>query len=226
MRTQSILDRLDDHIKSFSILKHPFYLAWKVGELTEDQLATYAAMYYPHVESFPEYLKTAVNAADDEVVRQELQDNLADELSNPKPHPEMWLDFAEAFGLNRSDVARMDPHPAAERIIDTFERLTAEGTAGALAALYTYEAQQPDVSREKSKGLQEFYGVEDTQALAYFKVHAEADLEHRAGERRAMARCLENGATEGEIMAAAEQVLDAYWGLLDGVCEETGLPIN
>lgn len=226
MSTQSTLDRLDDLIQSHSILDHPFYKAWKCGELTRDQLSTYAAIYYPHVEAFPKHLESAIGSTDDDMIRGELQDNLQDELTNPKAHPEMWLDFAEAFDVDRADVAGANPHPAAERIIDTFERLAGEGIASALAGLYAYESQQPDVSLEKAKGLQEFYGVEDPKTLAYFDVHAEADLEHRAGERRAIERCLEEGAVEGEILAAAEQALDAYWGLLDGVCEETGISLN
>jgi pyrroloquinoline quinone (PQQ) biosynthesis protein C len=63
-------------------------------------------------------------------------------------------------------------------------------------------------------------------SLAYFTVHAEADVRHREGERQALSRCLDRGASAEEVLDAASQALDAYWGLLDGVCRETGLATN
>ena len=55
------------------------------------------------------------------------------------------------------------------------------------------------------------------------EVHAEADLRQPQGERNALIQCLADGATEAEILAAAGQALEAYWGLLDGVCAESGV---
>jgi pyrroloquinoline-quinone synthase len=99
------------------------------------------------------------------------------------------------------------------------------GSAQALAALYAYESQQPEVSRQKSDGLHQFYGVDDSETLAYFEVHAETDIEHRAGERMALRVCLDFGASPQAVLDSAGQALDAYWGLLDGVCQETGVPM-
>ena len=56
-------------------------------------------------------------------------------------------------------------------------------------------------------------------------MHQEADVRHRQGEREAIARCLEGGATEEQVLGAAEKALDAYWGLLDGVSEATGIDL-
>ena len=46
---------------------------------------------------------------------------------------------------------------------------------------------------------------------------------HRQGERDALAACLEAGVPAGVLKDATRQALDAYWGLLDGVCQETGI---
>ncbi|HLD94416.1 MAG TPA: iron-containing redox enzyme family protein, partial [Anaerolineales bacterium] len=193
MQSQETIDRLDQLIKSRSILCHPFYVAWQRGELSGEQLATYAQVYYPHVAAFPRYLEAAIDSADDPLIRAELERNLADERMVPKAHNELWLDFAEGLGLDREGVASADWHPAAEAIVHAFGRLTGEGSAGALAALYAYESQQPEVSREKMDGLRRNYGVDSPTALAYFAVHAEADIHHRQGERQALLRCLEDG---------------------------------
>lgn len=226
MKPQDVIRQIDDLISSRSILGHPFYQAWRNGALTRDQLATYAAVYYPHVAAFPAYLETAVAGAADPVVRAELERNLRDERQNPKAHNELWLDFAGAMGADRGAVERAAPRPAARAAVDTFNALAQRGTAEALAALYAYESQQPEVSREKADGLRSRYGVTAPDALAYFTVHAETDLEHRAGERAALERCLTQGASPDAVLASAGAALDAYWGLLDGVCDEAAVSMT
>ena len=156
-------------------------------------------------------------------MRAELEANLADELANPKPHAELWLDFAAALGVDRQAAAEAEAAPAARATVDAFERLARRDTASGLAALYAYESQQPEVSQAKRDGLRERYGVTGGDALAYFDVHATADVRHRQGERDALASCLAAGASPDAVLDAAGEALDAYWALLDGVCEEAGV---
>jgi pyrroloquinoline-quinone synthase len=223
MEHPEALRELDELIRARSILEHPFYQAWNRGELTHEQLATYARIYYAHVEAFPGYLEAALEHVSDPRVRAELADNLADERGNPAPHDALWLDFAEGVGADRTDVTAAPAHPAAAAMVATFERLAEESLSTGVAALYAYESQQPDVSRTKAQGLRAHYGVEDAKSLAYFTVHEAADLRHRAGERDALAACLADGVPAHVIRGAAAEALDAYWGLLDGVCTEIGL---
>ena len=223
MNRSDVLYRLDELIHSRSILGHPFYVAWQRGDLTREQLAIYASVYYSHVAAFPSYLEAAIERAPDPVIRAELARNLADELLAPKPHRELWLDFAEELGLDRLTVTSQAPHPATTALIGTFQRLTSGETASALAALYAYESQQPEVSRQKMDGLRQHYGVRTRKALAYFDVHATMDTQHRQGERDALARCLEAGACGDDLLRAASDGLRTYWQLLDVICEEAGL---
>lgn len=227
MAPYEVLAELDRRIAARSILEHPFYTAWRNGTLTREQLSTYAAAYYPHVEAFPGYIRAALAGSTDPLVIEELERNLEDELTNPRPHPELWLDFAEGLALERREVTATLPRPATSEMMTTFTRLCAQSPAAGLAALYAYESQQPAVSREKIDGLQQHYGVDDSRTLAYFEVHAEADLEHRAGERRMLAHCLAQGDTSAEeLFAAADQALEAYWGLLDGIAMDAGVPMS
>ena len=226
MTTEKTLRALDDLIRERSILQHPFYRAWQRGELTSDQLATYSRVYYPHVAAFPRYLKNAINCASDSVIRSALEQNLDDELTNPAPHPELWLDFVAATVQAGQAVKRAEPVPNTADTIATFDRLTNRDIASGLTALYAYESQQPEVAAEKLRGLRDCYGIQSPQALRYFAVHATADIEHRAAERSAIGRCLDSGTSPGTIMNAAEEALDAYWNLLNGVCEEASLQLT
>ncbi len=169
------------------------------------------------------YLEAAISFADDPRARAELADNLADERGNPAPHDELWLDFAEGVGADRRDVMTAAPHPAAAAIVGTFESLTRASLATGVAALYAYESQQPEVSCTKADGLRAHYGIGDAATLEYFAVHHAADVRHRAGEREMLQACLDAGVPAEAVHEAASRALDAYWGLLDGVCEEAGI---
>ncbi len=223
MTFSDAMDRIDRRIAERTILEHPFYVAWRRGELDREQLAAYARLYYPHVAAFPGYLEAALADATDPAVRDELAANLAEERSVPKAHDELWLDFSRGLGLDPDAVAAARPTPGVERVVETFRRLSRRSTGAALAGLYAYESQQPEVARQKADDLRELYGVDDPETLAYFEVHAEADLRHREGERAALERCVESGADPAELLAATDEALDAYWGLLDEVCRETGV---
>ena len=220
--SNAVLDELDARIAAGSILGHPFYRRWSAGDLTRQDLATYARVYYPHVAAFPEYLQAAAERAELPAVRAELLQNLHEERTEPQPHAELWLRFAAAVGADPAAVVAATPAGAARRTVEEFHRLCGNGSAAALAALYAYESQQPEVSRQKMAGLREHYGVDDPEALSYFSVHTETDQRHRAGERRALALCLAAADCAGEVLAAGQAALGAYWGLLDGVTEEIG----
>ena len=222
MDVAAILDELDARIAARSILNHPFYRAWSAGTLSPQDLATYARLYYPHVAAFPGYLRRAIAGAELPAVRAELLANLGEEESVPRPHADLWLEFAAAVGAEPAAVVDA-PVTRAVATIREFERLCSGSSAAALAALYAYESQQPEVSCRKREGLCTHYGVSAPEALAYFEVHSEADVRHRAGERRAIGECLTAGATAAEVVSAADAALAAYWQLLDGVSGEIGL---
>jgi pyrroloquinoline-quinone synthase len=223
MTSSDALQALDDLIQSRSILDHPFYVAWKRGALTRPQLAAYARMYYPHVLAFPQYLRAAIERADDPWIREELAGNLRDELNEPQPHADLWVAFAEALGVGREGLTADAPRPATTAMVDTFTRLAEKDTVSGLAALYAYESQQPEVSSEKIDGLKRHYGVNDPRALGYFDVHASIDTHHRHAEREALRRCLDGGASAQAMLDAAAETLAAYNGLLDGICQEAGV---
>ncbi len=227
MKEHPAIQQLNDLIQSRSILQHPFYQAWRAGKLSHEQLATYAEVYYPHVAAFPGYLQQALRHDSDPSLRAELERNLAEELGVPKAHNELWLDFAVGLGVDRQEVINAARSTAEPKTVRVFNEQASLSIESALAALYAYESQQPEVARQKADGLRSLYGISEPKTLAYFEVHAQADIEHRAGEVRALERCLEisddPGAVQQTILEAAGEALDAYWLLLDDVCNLTGM---
>jgi pyrroloquinoline-quinone synthase len=106
-------------------------------------------------------------------------DNLDEELNVDKPHPKLWRDFAVAIGVSERSLADTVSMPATQVLLELFEGICRDRpVTEAVAALYVYEAQVPEIAEKKIAGLREFYGVTKPKGLAYFTVHREADKVH------------------------------------------------
>src|SRR6266852_8254750 len=153
------LDLLDADIAAKHLLKHPFYLAWKRGELSKDALADYARQYYHHVAAFPTYLSAVHANCNDQTTRKQLLSNLVDEEAGSPNHPELWLKFAKGLGIEDVDLAGAEKQPETKNLIDAFRSVCRDGsTAEGLAALYAYESQIPAICESKIDGLRRHYG--------------------------------------------------------------------
>ena len=209
-----VTDRIQQLISSRRLLDHPFYNAWSHGELSREALQKYAEQYYHWVQAFPTWLSAAHSNATDLAMRQEILENLIDEERGPENHPELWLRFCDALGLDRDAVKRAELLPETRDAIAAMRKVTRESSAVAgVAALYAYESQQPEVMKTKRDGLANLYNV--TSGHEYFDVHQTIDVEHSAGER-ALVDAHADG-QEDEILAAAQTALNATYMLLDGV---------
>jgi len=216
----SIADEVDRLIEERSLLKHPFYQAWQRGDLSLDDLRSYAAQYYHHVLAFPQYVSGAHASCPDQGARQELLENLIEEERGDENHPELWLRFGDALGLGREAVVQEALLPETARLIDTYRDVTKNGSfAQAATALYCYESQVPEVAKQKIAGLQKFYGIDGERGLQFFVVHIGADEWHAEVGRNFIAQY---GETEPEaVRETARHCLDALWGFLDGVYRTT-----
>jgi len=212
---KTLLDSLDNLIEKHHLLKHPFYQAWTEGTLSRESLGLYAEQYYQHVRSFPENLRQLKGRTNGEL-GDLVNENLAEELDPVAPHPLLWRQFAQSLGVSESSLDDARPLPGVAALLDTFDELSSHGSLGqAVAAFYAYEAQVPEIATQKISGLRRFYGINEPRSLAYFAVHEEADVRHRAAWRTWLAG--QTNANEMEILCAAERTLKALWGALDAV---------
>jgi pyrroloquinoline-quinone synthase len=217
-RSAKIVTMLDAAVARRNLLDHPFYRAWTAGDLSIERLRNYAVQYYPHVAAFPRYLSALHSRCDDTETRQAILENLIDEERGSENHPELWLRFAEALGVPRSDVLNAAPVPAASGLVEAFDRMaqTARLSTG-LAALYVYESQTPKVAAAKIDGLRRFYGIDDARGLAFFRVHQEADVYHAQTVARLVERHCASADDERDALKGADAALGALWSLLDAV---------
>ena len=212
------LKQLDNKLDKFHLLKHPFYVAWNNGELTQEILQDYAEQYYQHIKAFPRYISATHSLCEDIEQRKMLLDNLSDEEDFEKDHPMLWKQFALAVGADKNDVETIKQADFTKDMIANFFRLARSSYAEGLGSLYAYERQVPEIADTKIKGLVEHYNVSSDAGLEYFVVHKDADIEHR--EQSAI---LMNQLSKEDRKLAEEagmSTVKMLWGFLSGLCEK------
>ena len=215
MANTELLARLDAAIAEKNLLKHPFYQNWQAGKLSRGALQLYAAQYYRHVEAFPKHLRVLVARTEGQL-RETVMQNLAEEEDPAGSHPQLWREFAAAVGVGEDDITCCPALPGTQNVVATFREICGDRpVAEAVAALYAYEAQVPEIASTKIDGLRKFYGVDEPAALAYFEIHEEADKAHREAWRAWLTEHTDNN--NDEVVATANEALTALWGALDAV---------
>lgn len=215
------IDAIDTRIAERHLLLHPFYAAWTAGTLPREALARYAGQYYAFESNLPRFLNALAARAENPEARAALLANARDEEQGAGNHPELWLRFAEALGLERSSVIGAPLEASTQALVDTYREAAESGPVVAgVAALYAYESQLPAVAEAKIAGLKEHYGFGEGEGhrrgLAFFEVHRTIDVHHAAEERRIVAEAGEDG--EGPAAAlAVDRALEAWWNFLSGI---------
>ena len=222
MEAKAFLSLLEERIRQYDLLSHPFYQAWSAGELTREDLRTYAEDYYAQVEAFPGYLAQFGVRLEEGELRRAVLANLTDEKGGEdsfgepeRSHSELWLDFVEGVGGNRRTKRR--PIGQVRKLISWFQQVASDRTPEeALAAFYAYESQVPRVAQEKDRVLRDLYGADET-TRAYFMLHTTADVHHaRVWRDQLEKRIQQNPETAEKALGAAETTAELLWNVLDG----------
>ena len=213
-------NNLLEAVMEYSMLKHPFYVAWTEGKLSQSALGKYAKQYYAHVRAFPTYVSAVHSRCDDLQIRQELLENLIEEERGEENHPELWLRFAEGLEVAREDVRSAELLPSTRDSVNSLQSLTqrADYREG-LAALLAYESQIPEVARTKREGLKSFYGIADERAISFFRVHESMDVLHQQVEMQILKQQCQTKADQNRAIRSARDAAKALWSFLDGVSE-------
>jgi pyrroloquinoline-quinone synthase len=215
-------EQLQAIIEQKHLLKHPFYIAWTEGRLTQTHLKHYAIQYFQNVLAFPTYLSAVhfnTPHFDGSIaVRQEILENLISEERGENNHPELWRKFAVALGATDAELTHTPMLETTAALIETFRSLCLNSPFYAgLAALYAYESQIPQIAAVKIDGLKQFYGITNPADYQFFSVHQEADVWHTEVELQLMEQHADSPAKQAEVLAIAAQAADALWQFLDGV---------
>ena len=152
--SESLL-RIEGALEKHNLLNHPFYQAWDAGELSRDALALYAREYSRFIAKVADGWEAC---GDSDIAAEE------------REHHDLWMKFYDSLGTSESNK-RVKEVDNLTTSCDAFFG----SYAGALGALYAFEAQQPHTSKSKLQGLRTHYKAFNADET-YFVVH-ENDFE-------------------------------------------------
>jgi pyrroloquinoline-quinone synthase len=210
-----IIQRIDLEIEKHSLLKHPFYRMWSEGKLTIDHLQGYSKEYFQLVKIIPKFVEGIAR----ETVGFDEEDDatIAKNAREETEHVELWIRFATALGVSRSDILNYSGSEKTNEAVTKFMTLANFTIEESIAAMYAYEMELPKISRSKIDGLKKFYSIHSEDATRYFEVHEEADVRH-AQLWREILQQIPAEKHEATLKAAIES-LNAQNMLLDSLHE-------
>lgn len=212
---------LKKELEPLNLLHHPFYKTWNEGELTNEIIKDYSCQYYHHVKAFPRYISTAHSICENIEDRKILLENLNDEENNGTDHPTLWRNFATEAGNSDKEVDSASIDSYTSNLINTFFRNCKASYPEALASIYSYEHQIPEIARTKIEGLKKFYSVTSEKGLKFFHVHEKADIWHREQCEKLLDGL--NEEDQHKALAAAKETAQALWSFLSGISEKHGI---
>jgi len=219
--TESIGTNLIELIKEKSMLKHPFYQKWTNGELSKEALKEYSKQYYAFMSRFPQFLSAIHSNSDNLEIRKIVMENLADEegfKSGVPSHPLLWEQFAKGLGVTLEEMQNTDYLPETMELVNGFSEAARSGNAiNALAMLFAYESQIPEVATSKINGLEKFYNITDPKVYEYFTVHQTADVQHASQELEMIVNNTTSNAAQAEVLESVNKSLDLVWNFLSGI---------
>jgi pyrroloquinoline-quinone synthase len=146
------IEELDAIVRQFDLNAHPFYVAWRAGELPIERLREYATEWAPFIAAL---------------------DRGWDRIGEPsyaaeeRAHDILWSAFRASLGSSGEMI-----RPQSATLVAVGHNAFA-AVPEALGALYSFEVQQPATARSKLAGLREHYaGTVDEAGQAYFVEHA------------------------------------------------------
>ena len=197
-----LFERIQEAQERWNVLRHPFYVRWEEGDLTREELQTYAGQYRHAVAAVAQASRNGAALGDD--------GHAAEEAA----HVTLWDAWATSLGG--------EPAEASTETAACADAWAPDDALAATAVLYAIESAQPAIAETKLRGLVEHYGYRpDSPAVTYFQVHAERDHDHAARAHEILADQA-GDADEDRLVAAAEGALRANWELLDGVEQLNG----
>jgi pyrroloquinoline-quinone synthase len=202
-------------------LTHPFFRRFDEGGLARWQIWGYASQHYRLVGSFTAYLEAIAGRTPDPEVRRLLRDILEDEYMRPqafeRSHPALYRRFMRAVGFEEGAWDRVPTLPATRAFIAGHLDMTFRSWLETLGAVGPgHEWAIPRMFPFLIEGIEWSVAV-PPEALEYFRLHIDLDVEHGRALEAALLRWATTDAQQDELRRGARRSLDAraaFWSAL------------
>lgn len=176
------LEQLKRDVFSHEAVNHPFLERFSKGNLSEEQVKTFAIHYYRHAKMFSHYIANIIPKIPHEKDRIVMVKNLMEEYGNLNPektHPSLFRKFLSVLELKKADWKRFKPIPEVTNFVDRITMLTRyEPFLVGLGAVGPgVEWVIPTMFKKILKGIRNSIAVKDDD-LEYWTSHIILDVEH------------------------------------------------
>ena len=194
-------------ISGLRLLDHPYYGAWENGQLQPQDLRSYAEQYRHFERCLPEVLSDAAAKMGQGDPRRLVEANLEDEMTNPRPHLELFDNFSKAVGA----VDQVGPTKATSELVGLYKEAAEHGPIPLLAVVAAYEVQGAEIAATKAAALSLHYDLGE-DGTDFWAVHATVEQQHSAWTVEALEAL---SAPSDEVSRWAARSARAWWQFLD-----------
>ena len=202
--------------------EHPWFQGILQHRWTREQIILGEVQHYLRVRTNPIFFGyIAVNAVTEKSygLMNVVLENFLEELSGPRTHVDVMLQFLEEGGISRGEADRAEPAPgtaaAIEMIIGCCQRRSALEGVAMLSFVESQLGGAGNVSEKVYRQLTGHYGFSPRAAETY-RLHAEQDAGHGERQIDAIRRFATDAATQGKVRRAVKLGLTAFCLEWDG----------
>jgi pyrroloquinoline-quinone synthase len=202
---------------------HPLWKRIANGELTHDQLRRFAIQFFLQVREFPRAVSAMHSRCPFDDMRRELAESVYEEETGQisgcgLPHPELFIKFGTALGLERSEMTEGRPLPETAALIEWFEVASQNRSfiEAAAAINLAAEGQVPGAFGPMARALEKHYGLA-TEDVAFWDIHEMADADHSDVGDHIVVKHANTEEVRQRVRAALDRSLEAWWSFFDGI---------
>jgi pyrroloquinoline-quinone synthase len=200
--------------------QHPFNLRMHEGELSREEIQTWVRNRYYYQTRIPIKDSLIVAKAQDAGFRRDWVRRIHDHDGEREGEGglELWLTLADAVGLDRAEVARLERVlPGVRRACDEYVRFVEEHDLLESVAASLTEMFAGDIMKLRIAAFEEHYPWVKTEGLRYFRSRTEQAPRDAAWGLAYVLREARSDADRDRCAAALERKCEILWSLLDAV---------
>jgi len=221
------LSELRDIVRERDIMEHPLITRIERGEASQEglkRLAVQWCRWAVRSTGFRGYLyaKVVEGAWEDpqESLRRMIVQGILEEETDIRygpPHRELPALLARALGATEEEIHKTPPIPEIVRVQDWIYTVAQREHPVVTLAAGGIGMEEPfsRAAGRLAEALQQIYGLSE-EAVSFFSVHAEADIEHGEVAYRAVLEYARTGSEQERIREHVRQARDLFWEMHDG----------
>lgn len=223
MPPDAFIDELWSYAREVPMAEHPWFKGITEHRWTREQIIQGEVQHYLRVRTNPiyfGYIATNAVAEENYALMDTVLENFMEELSGPRTHVDIMLQFLEEGGITREMADRAEPAPgtvaAIEMIIGCCQRRSALEGIAMLAFVESMHGGAQGAAASIYPHLIGHYGF-PPRAVETYIIHAEQDVGHGSRQIDLLRRfAADDAAAQERIRRAAKLGLTAFTLEWDG----------